>query len=57
MTDSHDASYYKRREAAERHLAEISGEKSIARIHLELADRYAAQAAALPIHSVLLMSR
>lgn len=48
MTDSHDASYYQRRETAERHLAEISGEPNVARIHLEMAQRYAEQSAALP---------
>lgn len=44
MTELHDAAYYRRREAAERQLAEVSGDPLVAKIHLELAHRYAEQA-------------
>ena len=33
--------YYVRREASERHLGETVGDPAVARIHAELADRYA----------------
>ena len=48
MSASNTAEYYGRREQAERALAAKAIDPAIAKIHLELASRYAEQAAATP---------
>lgn len=41
MTDGNDPGYYQRRETRERELAARAISPAIARIHIDLADRYA----------------
>ena len=43
MTEFNDINYYRRREVAARHMASESSDKSIKRIHTDMADNYAAK--------------
>lgn len=53
MAAIEDTEYFKRREAAERKLAAVSCEPQTAKIHLEMAERYAEKSAAFEARSTL----